>query len=66
MNKHGHLFMCPKVEEELDEMKTIDPVRILADEFSGPEKGNNTNPYTAGFKMIDNKIYMVAFNKERQ
>ena len=36
MNKLGHLFMCPKVEEDLGEMKTVEPTRILQDEFKGP------------------------------
>ena len=65
MNKLGHLFMCPKVDEDLGEMKEVEPTRILEDEFKGAQRGDNTNPYTAGFVMRENKIYMVAFNKER-
>ena len=67
MSKVGKLYMLPKVEEEHEEMKVVEPIRIMEDEFCGPkEEGDVDVPYTADFVFYDNQIYMVTINKPRK
>ena len=63
MNKLGHLFLCPKVEKEYDQVQHVTPMRILTDEFCGKKNDkDDKTPFTADFAFHDNKLYIVAIN----
>ena len=63
----GKLYMLPKVEEQHKEVKIVEPIQIMKDEFCGPKDVDDVDfPFTADFEFWENKIYMVTINKPRK